>query len=184
MKKIAANVVFTLAGGYIYSKSGLSDARAQSATVLQALPQARLLGTARLTVWGFAVYDARLWVNPDFQSASYARSAFALELTYLRNFEGKAIAERSLQEIRRQGSVDDAQAARWLAALEAAIPDVRAGDRLLGVYQPASGVALWHNGVADASLGEPLLERRFMGIWLDPATSEPTLRLRLLGQSP
>ena len=35
------------------------------------LPQAVSAGTARLSFWGFAVYDAQLWVTPGFRRASF-----------------------------------------------------------------------------------------------------------------
>ena len=51
-----------------------------------ALPVATLSGQARMRFWGFEVYQASLWVAPGFVDTSYEHSAFALELTYLRDF--------------------------------------------------------------------------------------------------
>lgn len=150
---------------------------------LSALPRARLIGQARLTVWGFDIYDARLWASAPFTAASVAASALALELNYLRNFQAIEIAERSLKEMRRSQPVSDAQAALWTAEMLRVIPDVRKGDRLTAVHRPGQGAAFWVNGRASGEVPDADFARRFFGIWLSPDTSEPRLREALLAGS-
>lgn len=77
-----------------------------------ALPEATLMGSARLTFWGLEVYQAHLWTAPGLRAQDYAQHAFALELEYLRDLSGKAIAKRSIQEMRRVGKFSDEQAER------------------------------------------------------------------------
>ena len=67
--------------------------------------------------------------------------------------------------------------------LQSAIPDVRKGDRILGLYDPQGSVRLFYNGQPSGELRDPDLARNFMGIWLSPKTSEPATRLRLLGEA-
>ncbi|MDB5844285.1 MAG: hypothetical protein JWP79_1595, partial [Polaromonas sp.] len=150
---------------------------------LGALPGARLIGQARLTVWGFDVYDARLWAPAPFSAAGFAVSALALELNYLRNFQAADIAERSLKEMRRSQPVSDVQAAQWKAELLRVIPDVRQGDRITGVHRPGVGAAFWVNGRASGEVLDADFARRFFGIWLSPGTSEPRMRDALLAGS-
>jgi len=145
-----------------------------------ALPQARLIGKARLTVWGFQVYDARLWATPGFGAASYSRAPLALELHYLRAFTAAEVAERSIQEMRRNAAISDAQASQWKADLMRVIPDVQKGDRILGVYQPGVGASFWFNGKSSGDVKDAEFARLFFGIWLSPNTSEPQLRQALL----
>ena len=145
-----------------------------------ALPQGRRIGTGRLTVWGFQVYDARLWAQPGFSAANYDRSPLALEVSYLRAFKAQEVAERSIKEIRRSKPVSDAQASRWIADMLRVIPDVRKGDRVLGVHQPGVGAAFWVNGKNTGEVQDAEFARLFFGIWLSPNTSEPKLREALL----
>lgn len=145
-----------------------------------ALAGAQAAGTARLRFFGFSVYDATLWVTPGFQAGSYAQHAHALDLAYLRALDGRAIAERSLTEMQRQGPMAAAQAQSWLAAMTAAFPDVKAGDRLTGLHTPGVGARFWFNGQPRPAVPDPEFSRRFFGIWLANATSEPTLRNQLL----
>jgi len=107
-----------------------------------------------------------------------------LSLQYQRDFKGEDIAHRSLEEMRRHPLMRESDQATWLAALKALMPDVRAGEHLIGVYQPGQGLQLWHDGASLRELGtapDAQMARVFMGIWLDPSTSQPELRQRLLG---
>ena len=145
-----------------------------------ALPKALSIGTGRLTVWGFQVYDARLWAQPGFRAANFDRAQLALELSYLRAFKAEEIAERSIREMRRSKPVSDAQAARWTADLLRVIPDVRTGDRVMGIHKPGLGAAFWVNGKNTGEVQDAEFAKLFFGIWLSPNTSEPKLRDALL----
>ena len=143
----------------------------------------RLTGQATMKFLGFSVYHARLWTRPGFDAQRLGEQALALELEYLREFRGSAIAERSLQEMRRAASIPAEQAQRWLGQMERIFPDVKSGDRLTGLHLPGEGASFWHNGRLAGRVADPQFARLFFGIWLSPTTSEPDLRLSLLGQS-
>jgi Chalcone isomerase-like len=151
----------------------------------QALPAGwRLQGEATMRFLGMAVYDATLAVPPAFSADAWAAQPLALALRYRRNLRGAAIAERSLHEMRRGGAIDEASAARWLAFMTSAFPDVRSGDRIVGRWSPASGtVSVQVNDGPAQELVDAEFGPRFFGIWLAPHTSEPGMRARLLGAS-
>jgi len=170
-----------MAGCWLTLPTIAQTAAAISTTEIQALlPSVRLLGSTRLRVWGFNVYDARLFVAPGFRAVAYAQTSFALELRYLRDFTGKDIAQRSLDEMRRAGPLTDAQANQWLREMVTAFPDVKKGDSLIGLYQPGDGVRFFLNGTPRGTVGDAAFAQRFMGIWLAPQTSEPVMRAALL----
>lgn len=148
-----------------------------------ALPNARLRGTGVLRFFGLRVYEARLWTLPDFDADDYARRPFALELVYDRKLEGSAIAERSVAEMRRVGNFDVDSAARWLALMRQAFPDVAAGDRLVGLNDGQGEVRFFHNGRPTAQTVDADYARLFFGIWLARQTSAPALRDSLLGKA-
>ncbi|MBT9476981.1 chalcone isomerase family protein [Polaromonas sp.] len=163
--------------------AGAALAQSPAATTLEvagALPQGQLIGQGRLTVWGFQVYDARLWAATGFGAGGYASQPMALELAYLRAFDAVEVAKRSLQEMRRSAAISEAQAAQWTTELLRVIPDVRKGDRITGVHRPGVGAAFWVNGRASGEIRDAEFARLFFGIWLSPNTSEPQLRQALL----
>lgn len=173
-----------LAGGSA-AAADAADAAAEMAPpafVRPALPGAALWGEGQLRFLGLRIYDARLWAGPQFDASDFGAHPLALELTYHRAFQGIAIAQRSIDEIARQGDLAPAQAQRWLAALSAVLPDVQPGDRLTGLYRPGQGLRLWRGQKAQGAIDDAELARRFFGIWLSPRTSEPGLRTALLSR--
>lgn len=160
-----------------------AQAQVQPAETRALLPVAQLGGAAKLTFWGFEVYNAALWVEPDFRHDSYAEHEFCLELSYLRDFSNSDIAKRSIEEIRRTGNLTDEQAQRWQKLLQASYPSVKKGDRIVGVNLPGKGMVFFTNGQKTGEITDLELTRRFFSIWLAPTTSEPSMRLALLART-
>ena len=151
-----------------------------SAGVQELFPQYRLIGKSRLTFWGIQVYDANLWATPTFKANNLSSQAFALELIYLRDFESKKIAEKSISEMRRSATITDAQAKAWTLELMRVIPDVKKGDRVLGENRPDVGAVFRVNGQLSGEIRDVEFARLFFGIWLSPQTSEPAMRSALM----
>lgn len=150
--------------------------------VAAALPGAALVGSGRMRFLGMAIYDARLWAaRPIGHGVDYADVPLALELQYARALVGRSIAERSIDEMRRVGEFDDAQARQWLSRMVAIFPDVGPGDRITGVQRPREAARFFVNGRDAGDLRDAEFTRLFFGIWLAPQTSQPQLRAALLG---
>jgi hypothetical protein len=149
-----------------------------------ALPGSAATPAVRMTVWGFEVYDAKLWARAGFSSAQYVRHPFALELSYLRGLKGEAIAQRSLDEMKRQGPISDSQVQTWLKAMQTLFPDVQKGDRIVGVNKPEQGAEFWVNDRLVGQVPDPQFAKLFFGIWLSPQTSAPEIRQALISRWP
>ena len=148
--------------------------------IKELLPQGRLVGKGRLTFFGFQVYDARLWSVPGLKADNFASQPFALELAYLRDFKNRAVAERSILEMRRSANISDAQAASWIEEMMRAYPDIKKGDRVMGINKPGVGATFLVNGKSTGEIRDAEFARLFFGIWLSPNTSEPKLRSALI----
>jgi hypothetical protein len=174
-----ASVAFaqSASGSSVSSASAGGEQRSELQTLL---PQGRLIGSGRLTFWGFQVYDARLWAPPGFKPENFGSQALALELSYLRSFASTDVAERSIKEMRRSVSISDEQAEKWKTAMRQVLPDVSAGDRVMGVHRPGVGASFLMNGKVLGEIRDAEFARLFFGIWLSPKTSEPALRNALL----
>ncbi len=177
----AAAVLATL-GACVLHGAALAQ-NAAPPEVAAAVPDGQWSGSARLRFLGLSVYDANLWVAAGFRASAYAQHAFALELRYLRKLKGSAIAERSLTEMRRVGSISAEQATRWLARMQETFPDVQDGDRIVGVHSPGVGAQFWVNGQLRSTVAEAEFARYFFGIWLAESTSEPAMRSALLARA-
>jgi hypothetical protein len=195
---IAACAIYTWAIGGFYVRNASAQALQTASSVsttaaISALSApsdaasridgAKLIGAGRLKFWGFDVYDARLWAPGDFVATDYATQAFALDITYLRDFSQDDVVQRSLQEMRDLAPISDTQATQWQAQLRKSLPNIRKGDRLVGIYTPGEGASFSVNGKALPELRDPELARIFFSIWLSPRTSAPALRKALIGTS-
>ena len=160
----------------------ITDSASQDSSIgiKELFPQYRLVGKSRLTFWGIQVYDASLWTTPAFKANTLSSQSFALELVYLRDFESKKIAEKSISEMRRSTAITDAQAKAWTLELMRVIPDIKKGDRVLGENRPDVGAVFRVNGKPSGEIRDVEFARLFFGIWLSPQTSEPKLRSALM----
>jgi hypothetical protein len=162
-------------------------AREAPPEVVTEVPGARLIGTARLRWFGLQVYDARLWAGAEAPvgaaRADYTQYPLALEIEYARSLQGSRIAQQSIEEMRRGGSLADAKAQEWLAFLKQTLPDVKEQDRITGVQRPLELSRFHVNGRWVGELRDAEFMRLFFGIWLGPQSSQPAMRARLLGLS-
>jgi hypothetical protein len=147
--------------------------------VLKLMPEVKLRGSGELTVLGLSIYDGYYWSHADGWSPD---QPFALELVYHRSLYGVMIAERSVEEMAKLGYGTPSQRERWGEQMKRIFPDVDDGDRLTGVNLPREGVRFFRNGAPIGSIDDRDFARAFFAIWLDPRTSEPALRKKLLGE--
>jgi Chalcone isomerase-like len=138
----------------------------------------KLQGQARLRMFGFHIYDASLWVSGDRHQPD---ELFALDIRYARNFKGEALAKRSVEEWQRMGVGDAEKHQRWLAEMIKVFPDVQPGDKLVGVSVPGKGARFYSDSKFLGMVEDWEFARAFFAIWLDPRTSEPSMREKLLG---
>ena len=140
----------------------------------------RLAGDARLTWFGFHVYDAQLYVSERFDASRPITQPFVLELTYARALKGRSIAETSRDEIARLGFGDSAQRERWFEQMAGIFPDVERGQRIAGVNVPQQGVRFYVDDREAGRIEDGEFARAFFAIWLDPRTRSPQVRAGLL----
>ena len=161
--------------------SGLAQGNEAPAYVRNRLDGAQVHGQGRLTWLGLAIYDARLYVpGRGFDSSTPISQPFVLELTYARALSGRAIAERSHEEITRLQFGSEERRRRWHEQMATTFPDVRVGQRLAGIHLPDGATHFYLDGRLIGRIDDPEFGRAFFAIWFDPRTREPALRARLL----
>lgn len=144
------------------------------------VPNAALVGEDMFTYYFWDVYLASLYApNGRYNT----EDAFALRLKYQRDLEGKKIAQRSIDEMKKQSSLSQEQAKAWLSKMESIFPDVSDGDVLTGVATKNGTSVFYFNGEKVDSVEDADFTARFFNIWLGESTSEPKFRKALLGES-
>lgn len=142
------------------------------------VPAAKKVGEGRLTYLFWDVYDATLYAP---EGAWQENEPFALQLSYLRTLEGKKIADRSIEEMRKQGFSDEVKLATWHTQMRNIFPDVDDGISLTGVYTKKGDAVFYLDNTEIGRVQDPEFSKAFFGIWLDEKTSDPDLRRKLLG---
>jgi hypothetical protein len=145
--------------------------------VVLELPALKPLGEGRLRFFGLHVYDSALWVLGE--AWSFER-AFALDIRYAMSIKGRDLSRRSIEEMRNIGITDDAKLKRWEAAMDRVFPDIRPGDRLVGLHLPGREARFYNQERLLGTVPDPEFARAFFGIWLDERTSQPKLRAQML----
>ena len=144
------------------------------------IPNAELVGKGRLNYLVWQVYDATLY-------APYGQyrqgKSVALSLHYLRAIKGRQIADKSAEEIRRQGFKDEVTLATWHEQMRRIFTDVVAGTVLTGIRNDKGQTIILKDGKKIGVFSDPEFARHFFDIWLGNNTSVPTLRDALLGKA-
>ena len=140
------------------------------------LPGAQQVGQGVFKRFGWSIYEARLYaVAGRFDVAQ----PYALSLTYERTIAGDRLVQSSLDEMRKLGKPVD-QHPEWAAELARVLPSVTKGVTLTGVHRPGEGATFYEQDKVIGQINDALA-RAFFAIWLDPRTSDPSLRQSLLG---
>jgi hypothetical protein len=145
--------------------------------VVADVPALKPLGEGRLRFFGLHVYDSALWVLGE--AWSFER-AFALDIRYAMGIKGRDLSKRSVEEMRNIGITDDAKLRRWEEAMDRLFPDIRPGDRLVGLHVPGREARFYSQDRLIGTVPDPEFARAFFGIWLDERTSHPKLRAQML----
>lgn len=132
-------------------------------------------GEGEFRRYGFLIYEATLWAAGN----DPTQPPLAMQLTYKRTISADAIVEASVDEIRKLAVANETQLTQWRAQMKNLFPDVRAGDRILGVYDER-GAHFFYNDKFIGSIEDAEFARAFFGIWLNAGTSAPDLRDALL----
>ena len=132
-------------------------------------------GSGEMRFFGFRLYRATLWVAGQ----GIENDPHALTLHYRRDISRRQLVDASLDEMRRQGEqLSDPE--RWRTELERVFPDVREGDRIIGLHLPGVGARFFHQGRPTGEITDAEFARRFFAIWLAPSTRSPEVRALLL----
>lgn len=144
-------------------------------------PGLQLHGSAIMRRFGLKIYTARLWTGRE----GYRTDApYALDLEYAMALDGADLVRTSVREMRGLGYADELLLRRWAQAMTAAFPDVRKGDRLIGLARPGVEARFYSEQGFLATIADPAFVDAFFGIWLNPATSAPHARAELLNPGP
>ena len=127
------------------------------------VPDAEIVGTARLKVLLFKIYDATLYAP---QGRFDPEGAFALRLDYLVDASKAQIVKRSLTEMQRQTKADKAQLKIWESFLNASFRDLKDGESATAIHNHDGSITFYLNDVEGETVNDTDFADAFMNIWL------------------
>lgn len=145
--------------------------------VKDSVPVVEQVGATRFSFLLWDVYDISLYAP----SGKFdPQTTFALHLEYLRFIRGDMIAEKSVDEMRKQG-VNEVKLAAWYVQMKNIFPDVDRGTELIGVFNPQGPTEFYNGSEMIGQVVDPEFGPAFAGIWLGQESSRPELRKKLIG---
>ena len=153
-------------------------AKSTDVTLTYIEPNWQTVGTAKLKVLFFEVYESSLY-TPTGQYAGF-NDTVRLDIRYLRDFAAAALLKQTAKEWQKL-DMTNADINQWLPQLANIWPDVSQNDVLSARRIHPSKLDFYFNEQLIGSINDHQLADAFLAIWLSPNTSEPDLRKQLIG---
>lgn len=138
----------------------------------------KLVGQASFNYMFWHVYDVYLYAEDGLY---FSDKPFALKLVYKRDLEGRDIALRSKQEMKKIGFKDKAVLERWHQKMIDIFPDVSNGSELVGIYTKDKKSIFFDKNKKIGEESDPDFGKWFFAIWLSEKNLYPKLNKQLLG---
>jgi hypothetical protein len=172
--KVSIHIVIAICIGMTTCVYGATPVSTPSALTKA---QLQLVGRAQFSVLFWDIYESRLY-TPSGQFEGVKPSVL-FEITYQKDITKQDLIERTIEQWQHLGLVkDDYQ--RFVLPLNNLWPNIIDGDRLALHVGVGESVFYLNDKYIGQIEGEGFAAL-FLDIWLSPKTSQPKLRLQLLG---
>ncbi len=153
-------------------------AAAQTILTETFVPEAALVGKARLKVLLFPVYDASLYA-PE---GDYRKSGpLALELDYLFDVEKERIVNQTVKTFERRKLGSEADIANWRKIMGVHFSDVQKGDKIMIAFPDLQTVVFSTNGGKPTFVSDEGFAAAFKDLWLGDNVRNKRFQNKLLG---
>ena len=162
---------------------------ANASTYSKAIESYELHGKATYRFFLIDVYVATLmkdpvkYMNVDLSSNWENKKNILLQLDYKISAKGKDIADRSMDEMKKQSELTNKDASSWLSQMTDLFPDVKPGDSITGIYNQLGHTEFYFNQTYLGSITSDAFSRHFFRIWLSDDSSSPKFTKKLLTPS-
>ena len=135
------------------------------------------IGKGSQSIFGLKVYHVTLWGVNERWSPDQPH---ALDIESNRSVSSGQLVDAGAKEMTRLGVGTPQQREAWRADLQRLMPSVKSGDQLVVYCAPNHKTLFYLNGNERGEIADPQFGAAFFSIWLDPRTSNPSLRKSLL----
>ena len=157
----------------------LQSVKTKSLTEYIAKQPFTLLGKAKFSVLFWDIYESSLLTSDGKKPFNQACQQALFEIQYLRDISKKDLLDNTVSQWQHL-SLKESEYSLFLPLLESIWLDINAGDRLSMLTQH-SRTLFYLNSQYIGEIESVTFAETFLSIWIDKGTSEPKLRLKLLG---
>jgi hypothetical protein len=128
-----------------------------------------LIGVAHFRYWGFRVYSAGLYADPDKGPLSFeqiGQREVELKLTYYRAFEPEEFVSSGESLMRENKEISFESISRESSRFNELYRSVKPGDTYAIHFTPGKGVSLKLNDTHLGTVEGDLFGRAYLGVWL------------------
>lgn len=140
-----------------------------------------LLGKAKFSVLFWDIYESALLTTDGQRPFDDTCQQSLFEIEYLRDISKKDLLDNTVSQWQHL-SFKESEYAVFLPLLERIWLDINAGDRLSMLTQE-NKTLFYLNSKFIGEIDSATFAKTFLSIWIDEGTSEPKLRLKLLGDN-
>ena len=152
---------------------------AQDEALRAHVPDAELVGAARLQMFFFKIYDAQLFAP----NGRFSRDdAYALRLTYLIDAKKDKIVERTVKEMKRQKAASSKVIEGWVPLMEDAFISMDKGSYADFIHTGDGRVLLTANGKLISEITDSRFITALMNVWLGPKVRDKEFQDKLMGR--
>lgn len=141
----------------------------------------KIVGQAKFSVLFWDIYESTLLTTSGSYPIKNQQHQLLFEINYLKDISSNELIKRTKQQWQHIGiPANNYQA--YIPELKRLWPDISKGDTLSLVIQNQHSV-FYFNQQYLGIINDPVFGQRFIDIWLAKNTSQPKLRIQLLGNN-
>jgi hypothetical protein len=137
------------------------------------------VGETTFSILFWDLYNSKLQTTSGKYPIQSENDQLLYNINYLADISGKDLIERTVEQWQHLGINPEIYQA-YLPVLEKIWPDIEAGDTL-SLHVNNNKSFFYYNNELIGEVGQQEFSQLFLDIWLSANTSEPKLRLELLG---
>jgi hypothetical protein len=137
------------------------------------------IGETTFSILFWDLYKSKLLTTTGTYPIKTDKDKLLYQIKYLTDISSKDLVNRTVEQWQHLGVAPELYAA-YLPILNKIWPDIEEGDSL-SLYVNNNKSVFYFNNNLIGEINQPEFSQLFLDIWLSEKTSEPNLRLELLG---
>jgi hypothetical protein len=149
---------------------------AQNVVIKENIPQAKMVGSHCLKVFGLSIYHIELWSeNGKFNY----NQPLALSITYHKNFSALQLAKKTTIEMQKVNQLNTEQMQKYQGYINKLFVDVKKNQNKTAIFMPNGVLQIFLEQQKISEVNDLQFAKDFLNIWLSSKSSYPKMSFSL-----